>query len=378
MHIPKLIIIVSLFIGGFLMFSFSKNISDPTSYILSKMSDCYGQSGAGGCYKDVSADFLAHIPLKTIFEVFQEQEGKKEIFSSCHEAMHYIGRNEYKKEGKVGVALSKCSAVCFEGCFHGVVEGYVIENKLTLDNIAKKIPTICGQESDHSSPAIFSQCVHGIGHGLMLLTYNEVPQSLKLCDVLNSQREQNACYSGIFMENSNSSTNKDHPSKYVDLQNPLYPCNILDNQYKKMCYELQSFKFYEFTGRDWVKTFSMCGKLPNIYQDVCYKTLGSSQVGFTQNLEVMNNNCNLAPNEYKDACIRGVVTAFLARFGGDFSKSLQFCSIVKRNKESCYRQIGMSLREWTKDSKKIEEICAKISESEYENLCKDPKPTATL
>lgn len=374
MHIPKLIIIAALFIVVFLMFgSISRNISDPTNYILSKMSYCYKQKGIGSCYKNITHDFLAHIPLATIFKVFQENETREEIFASCHEVMHYVGRHVYEQEGKVGTALSKCSSVCFEGCLHGVVEGYVLKKNISLDAIANEIPNMCGKISDYDKPELFNQCIHGIGHAVMLLTQNEVPDSLKLCDVLKTREESELCYSGVFMENSNSSTNKDHPSKYVKKDDPFYPCAILDKKYKKMCYELQSFKAFEFENKDWMKTFALCNSIPSEYQSGCYKSLGSSQVGFTQDVMQMKQNCDMAPAQYRNICDLAIVSTLSTRYSGDSSKMIAFCLIVDlQSKKNCYSQMGASIRGWNTSQNKLRAICSKIPETLYRKWCEKP------
>ena len=375
MHIPKFIfLITALFIVGFLVFGYTpKNIPDPANYVLSKMSDCYKQKGTDSCYRNVAEDFFTHIPLEIIFKVFQENEARKEIFASCHEVMHYVGRHVYEQAGKVGTALSTCSSVCFEGCLHGVAEGYVLKKNITLDTVTNEIPSICGKISDYDKPALFNQCIHGIGHAMMLLTQNEVLDSLKFCDVLKTEKESELCYSGVFMENSNSSTNKDHPSKYIKKDDPFYPCDILDKKYKKMCYELQSFKIFEFENKDWIETFNLCNSIPLEYQSGCYKTLGSSQVGFTQDVMQMKNNCDLAPSQYKNICMMGIVSTLSTRYSGDSSRMITFCQIVNEdNKKNCYSQMGASLRGWNVDQNKLKTQCSKISESSYRRLCEEP------
>ena len=376
MHIPKFIFVVfALFIVGFLISNrTSKNISDPTSYIISKMNICYERRGTNSCYKDTAQDFLAHIPLKTMFKVFQDQEIKREIFASCHEVMHYVGRHVYEQAGRVRTALSTCSSVCFEGCLHGVVEGYVLKKNISLDTIANEIPNICGKISDYDKSELFNQCVHGIGHAVMLLTENEVPASLKLCEILKTEKESKLCYSGVFMENSNSSTNKDHPSKYIKKDDPFYPCTILDKKYKKMCYELQSFTVFECENKDWTKTFNLCASIPSEYQSGCYKTLGSSQVGFTQDVMQMKQNCDLAPTQHRNICGLGIISTLSTRYSGDPSRMIAFCLVVDlKSKKSCYSQMGASLRGWNSDQSKLKAICSEIPETAYRKLCEKPE-----
>lgn len=353
---------------------------DARNFILTAINDCYKKEGTNGCYKRLAQDIFARFPANLIFRIFEENESRPEMFTNCHEVMHYIGRDIYRKEGSVPNALGSCSHVCFEGCLHGVTEGFVLEKHLSIgtgndEQIASEIPTICGKREAYEKTQLFDQCIHGIGHAAMLLTENDVPRALKLCDFLRVVMENELCYSGVFMENSNSSTNKDHPSKYVKANDPFYPCAILEEKYRKMCYELQSFKLIEFIKNDWQKTFTMCSKIDRKYQAVCYKSLGSTQVGFTQDDEVRRKNCDFAPpGYYRDVCVRGVVGALATRYGGDVAKIISFCNIADAiNKKACYSQMGMSLMEWHRETGKVADLCSQIPDQSYQKFCKNPQ-----
>ena len=82
--------------------------------------------------------------------------------------------------------------------------------------IRREIATVCGKETDYAAPLTYRECVHGLGHGAMYITDSDLNQALALCNALSNQKDQEACYSGVFMENSSSSTNIDHPSKFID------------------------------------------------------------------------------------------------------------------------------------------------------------------
>ena len=76
-----------------------------------------------------------------------------------------------------------------------------------------EIPLVCGNEAEYEAPVVYFECTHGVGHGAMFVTEGDVPVSLKLCDALSGEAALHSCYSGVFMENSSSSTSQDHPSK---------------------------------------------------------------------------------------------------------------------------------------------------------------------
>ncbi|MEX2028139.1 MAG: hypothetical protein WD988_01400 [Candidatus Curtissbacteria bacterium] len=356
-----------------------KNNPEAKAHIISAMSKCYQLRGQNNCYKNAAQDAVRLFSVDDITRTIGESESTLEIYSECHTFMHFVGQEEYKRVKNLGQALSEGSFVCFEGYQHGVVEGYFVDQNISIEAgsaaLEKEIQNVCGKQDDYDKPELFSQCLHGIGHAAMFLTQNEVPMSLELCDMLQSDTKEEYCYSGVFMENSNSSTNKDHPSKYVDRNNPLYPCTILGERYLKMCYEMQSFKFFEYSGQDWPKTIALCDRIPREYQSGCFRTIGSTQVGFTQDFSGMKAVCDLIKNSASRAlCLKSIVTTLSTRFGGDVQRMSRFCNIVDPDfKNTCYSQIGLSLKQWIRDPEQINSLCQQILEEEYKKVCENPQ-----
>lgn len=346
--------------------------------LVDQIKTCQNLEKKSQCFQQMAQSWVDNYTISQINQEIQTHEFEPEIYADCHQIMHYVGRSSYKKIGDLGKTLALGTNVCFEGFDHGAVEGYVIENGIDADdpNISNIIPKICGPDTNFEKRELFQQCNHGIGHAMMLLTNNNLPRSLKLCDYLNEPMNQSYCYSGVFMENSNSSTNKDHPSKFYKADDPFYPCTILDHKYQATCYELQSFKFYEYANLDWPKTFSMCQQVPQEFQDLCYKTQGSYQVGFSQDYKVMKENCELAPKNSINTCVAGTVGTIITRFGPNIQMATNYCSILgTENKNACYNQLGLSLTVWTTSKEDIQNWCAAIEEEIYKKICLNPKTT---
>lgn len=354
------------------------------SDMLSKIHVCFEKTaGKTSCYKEAADDILKHTSLQKALSFLEKNQIKPEIFQSCHEMAHFLGRTQYSQIKDVGKALSDCLPICFSGCYHGVLEQYLIDKNLSFDNqydsrLAKEVPGLCGKREGYEQRELYNQCLHGLGHALMFLTDNELPKSLKLCDELksaadnlNKMSDGEWCYSGAFMENSTSSTNKDHPSKYLSRVDPMYPCNILDEKYLDMCYALQSFYFADFVNYDWRKTFQLCQKVPYLYQATCFRSIGQNLVGFTQDLNLIKTNCGLTQEvETEKYCIQGVILALNSKYGGDYSRMVQFCSIIDtKYKKSCYTQLGLSVRDWLKSDHDLAKVCTSITEEEYRSDC---------
>lgn len=354
-----------------------KTSEDPNAYIRSQMLICYRNGGRDDCYKNVATVLFSQFSLREILDRFAQTEKAVEVFSRCHEVAHFLARMTYEEKKNIPQVFSQCTFTCHGGCYHGAMEAYLMEKKITEtgdveERLRNEMATVCGKSEDYETPLTFRECVHGLGHAAMFVTEQEVPQALHLCDALSIQEEREGCYSGVFHENSSSSTNTAHPAKYIRKDNLLYPCNILDERYLSLCYRYQSSYFAFFlTNHDWGKTMELCKKVPEKYWRECFQTIGTNQVGFTQDFSVMRANCDLAPTEeLKSVCISGVVISLAGRYINEGDRIMQFCLHVNEaQKESCFRQMGVSIVAWSKDTENPKRICSSIGIHQYSTWC---------
>ncbi len=348
-------------------------------YVAAEMALCYSTND-NNCYKQVAQLFYWQFGTTRILNVFKDTESQKEVFARCHEAAHYIGRMTYDDRGSVAYSYEKGNDACWGGFYHGVIEQYFKSKNIDpfqADHatLVNHIHAVCGNQEDFSAPRIYAECLHGIGHAMMFITDADVPKSLEFCDALPTQENREICYSGVFMENSSSSTNLDHPTKYLKADDPMYPCTILDMRYARVCYEYQSSYFAELSQWDWAKTGALCAKVPSDFQQGCYSVMGSNQVGYTQDLQQMIDHCQLAGSEeHQNQCINGVVNALGARYVGDANRMLEFCNIVPKNfKDFCFTGMGTASGGWSKDAHTQTEACAIINDKQYADACRSAR-----
>ena len=329
---------------------------DINSYTRGVMKKCYETDGRDGCYKQVADVLYSQFGLAQTLKVFKENEQFTEIYARCHETTHYLSRLEYEKQKSISKVYAQCDSTCHGGCYHGTLEAYLKENSHA--NFAK----VCGSEKDYQKPIEFNECLHGMGHAAMFVTDMELKQSLKLCDTISNQEYKERCYTGVFMENSSSSTSFDHASIYIKKGDPFYPCNILEEKYLSLCWQYQSSYFSIINGQDWEKVAGLCLQIPKEYQDRCFRTIGTNQVGFTQSLETMKKDCDLMPSgHFKNVCVEGVVSSLSYRFVGDMQKMIDFCLLTdSQNKESCFKQIGNGVLDWDNNRDVAKSQCQKI------------------
>lgn len=353
---------------------FIENGEDAPDYIKSQMGTCFRNDNQNKCYKAVADLFVDQFPVEVILEEFSEGERSQEIFSRCHETTHYLGRRAFEIEGSVPKLFSKGTSSCWGGFYHGVIEGYFEAKKLYTNPdrtlLSEEIKNVCGNRKDFEIPRIFGECVHGIGHALMFISNSDLPQSLRWCDELpESSRE--TCYGGVFMENSSSSTSSDHPTQYIKADDPLYPCNMLSEQYLSACYKYQSSYFARLANWDWVKNAELCMKVPEAHQASCFRIVGTNQVGSTQEPPKMYKICQSMPTlSSKKECVNGVINGLSGRYLGDPSKMTEFCNLADDELKSiCWESIGNSTSDWSTKKDQADVVCV-AQESTLADICR--------
>lgn len=346
-------------------------LSDENSYIRKQLKLCFDRGGRDGCYKK-AADFLYNqFGLKKSLELLKNNEQFEEVYARCHEVTHYLSRNEFEKVQSINKVYSQCDSTCHGGCYHGTLEAYLKDKGLDKEGVKREFAKICGVRDEYSSPLVFNECLHGLGHAAMFITDMDLLTSLSYCDLISGGDGRERCFGGVFMENSSSSTSFDHKSQFIKADDLFYPCNSLEEKYQPLCWRYQSSYFAEISKNNWPKVVDLCLKIPKLYQEECFRTIGTNQVGFTQDSLVMKANCELAPEgNLQNICIVGVVSSFAYRFVGDSSKMINFCSLVsKQDQEDCFRQIGASFLDWTNDKAVAKNECRKIPDPKGIDWC---------
>ncbi len=346
----------------------------PQAFLTNLMQTCLNLGSSDHCYQQVAYLLSREFSLKDSLALLQTNEDNPAVYARCHEVTHYLSRTEYTKTQSIPQVYASCNSTCHGGCYHGVLEQYLKDTNLSPNSqqITQTIAQLCSQVRNTALPLVLYECFHGLGHAAMFVTDMEVPLSLKLCDSLDDQANRDRCYGGVFMENSSSSTSTTHPGKYVKADDPMYPCNILDERYLRLCYRYQSSHFALITGHNWSQTADLCLKVPQEYQLDCFRTIGTNQVGFTQDLNIMKSNCQLMPTpEFQSICISGVIASFAYRFVGDLEKMVAFCSQVSSDhKPTCFSQIGTSLKDWIATPTQAQALCNQIPNPQYATWCK--------
>ncbi len=299
-----------------------------------------------GCYEDYYRALVKSKGVAAAFTDLKQRYNENAYVSSqCHPITHVIGGTATELYPDVGQAYTKGDSFCWSGYYHGVMEGVI--GKISRDDLDGKINGICANIPGKSSYSFdYYNCVHGLGHGVMAISSNELFESLKLCDNLVGGWEQSSCHGGAFMENV-IVDNKNHFTKYLKPSEPLYPCTAVDDKYKTTCYLMQTSYMLKVTAGDFKKVFQLCSTVGS-YSPICYQSLGRDASGRSiSNVEQTKATCALGEGyDQKSNCIVGAVKDFISYHHSDV-QAKQLCNAIEED---------------------LRAICLSTTESYYKNF----------
>ena len=226
------------------------------------------------CYEQRYRDLIRDYGVDAAFDELKDELSINEFArSNCHLLTHFIGRAAADLSGDVGTVYSHGDNFCGSGYYHGAMEAIVA--KVGPDKILEKANSLCDNLDGYQKYSFdHYNCAHGLGHGFMDIKDNELFDSLETCDVLADSWERNRCYGGVFMENVIAKDRPGHSSKYLKADQPLYPCEVVENRYKNECYQRQTSYALEIQGNNFAKVFDLCTQVKDDFRLACYQGLG--------------------------------------------------------------------------------------------------------
>ncbi len=251
----------------------------------------------------------------------------KDTYGDCHQTAHRAGHYAYEFFGDQ--AFQTCRSECHSGCYHGAVEAYFAEHG--TKNLEHDLPTIC---QDSLNGFFSHQCIHGVGHGLMAWTSNDLPRALESCNLLPNL--QDSCWSGVFMENivaADPNVPDKHETQFLT-DDPHYPCTMVEEKYKNTCYFLQTSRVIQLFPGNFQKVAEFCAEAPEAHQRACYGSMGRDVGGtYRENPEAAINACYfiLRPENRRE-CLGGAVQDFYWDPSGEKAAE-KFCNLLRDSEE---------------------------------------------
>jgi hypothetical protein len=163
----------------------------------------------------------------------------------------------------------------------------------------------------------------------MLLYDDDLFKSLDACSSLTGEWEQSSCSGGVFMENIMIES-RGGISLYLKPEDPIYPCNAVQEIFKSQCYLMQTSHMLTAVGDDFNKVFKLCETVEESYRDTCYQSLGRDASGRSvSDATITKTTCSLAPDERAlQNCVIGAVKDFISFHHSDV-QAKKFCALFK-------------------------------------------------
>lgn len=363
--LPTAIISLFLFIYlGTAPFYHEKSATPKTTAevrLISRQISKYCMSLDANCWEEkVEKELLANYSINQVLIALYDFDQ----YFSCHAFTHFVGRTLYRQTRSIADSYAQIDFTCHGGTYHGVIEAYLDEKKIKISQLSgQKLRAICedSQRLTNKNPnQVYTECLHGFGHAFMFITDSDLLESLKFCDRLLTHGEEERCYGGAFMENSTSSTNSDHPTKWLKKDDKFYPCNILADHYQRQCYYYQANYLIKLTIHNYPSVFAHCDGLLTSNRYQCILGLGANLAGFSRQAGISGaaKICSLGRNDAKNICVEGAIRSLMARYGGNIDNVLKFCRYVEDSfKNGCLSELAYVASGWGLGYQKIETIC---------------------
>lgn len=295
---------------------------------------CYEQALGNVAFKDG--------PKPALKQFARLIEANPVVSVGCHRMAHMIGSAALARyEDNVPRAFAEGDSTCWSGYYHGILERAFLGTSSKAE-MGEKAQGICEDADMRKDLWITYQCVHGLGHGLMIRSGYAVPTALEICDLLKTEWDQLSCYGGVFMENISTSYGTKSPwLKDGDL---VYPCASVEDKYRQSCYLMVTSRILQANGYDWQETIALCRTQGEPWRDTCFQSLGRDASGSTQQTPAkINELCRLTADAPADeaACFDGAARDVAANYSSA-ERGREVCVLAPgASKPRCYWGLGV-------------------------------------
>jgi mono/diheme cytochrome c family protein len=280
------------------------------------------------------------------------------VQADCHRIAHRMGSAALTRYAdRVAPAFVAGSPICASGYYHGIIErAFLGQPAARLATVARQL---CSDPQINAKRFLTYQCIHGLGHGLMIYSGYDLPRSLRTCDQLQSGFQRVSCSGGVFMENFNSSYGV--TSKYLRADDPIYPCNAVAERHKLYCYLLVTANILRLDGGDLRRTADACRRSEPAWVSTCYESFGRDASGIAgKDAGQALASCRLARRHEGD-CLYGVAREIVNADAGG-ARAGRFCALTRaRFRDRCYAGVGSVLASIEPTARRLLGACRAVS-----------------
>jgi mono/diheme cytochrome c family protein len=285
-------------------------------------------------------------------------ESSSAVRADCHRIAHRMGSAALTRfHDRVAPAFIAGSPVCASGYYHGIIERAFLGQP--ADRLATVARQLCSDPQINAQRFLTYQCIHGLGHGLMIYSGYDLPGSLRTCDALQTGFARVSCSGGVFMENFNSSYGV--TSKYLRANDPIYPCNAVAERHKLYCYMLVTANILRVNGGDLARTADACLRSEAPWVSTCYESFGRDASGIAgKSAKLALVSCRLARRHEGD-CLYGVAREIVNADAGG-ARGGRFCAQTRAPfRDRCYAGVGSVLASIEPTARELRGACRAVS-----------------
>ncbi len=330
-----------------------------------KLSDCDAQA----CYEQAFGNVAYYRGPKAALALFaHEMAVNKAVEAGCHRIAHKIGSAALVRDhGNIPEAFAAGSSICWSGYYHGILERafYGISTQAGLIKAARRV---CTSPSLQRNQWLLYQCVHGLGHGLMISTGYDLPFALHVCDKLQTSWDQTSCTGGVYMENVNAAngTSIGFKTPWVRSNDLVYPCDApVAKGHELYCYLMVTSRILAANGYDFKGAARICAGVASAWVATCFQSYGRDADGSTRQDPVrVRQLCALA-GRWESECIYGAVRDMTANYAGGGRASV-FCNQVDATfRAYCFDGLGTILGTLKATTPDRTAACRQVTPSRY-------------
>lgn len=268
-------------------------------------------------------------PDSAVNQLKMESEKDPATLYYCHDLMHDIGKAAIVNLKDFSKAAAFQDATCVSGYIHGVLQEYFS----TATDVYKAMGAVCDEHKKENYYAW--ECYHGVGHGLMYYSENNLPESIERCTIYPELFARSACTNGVYMENF-TADEKSHSTVYRKPQDPFYPCRVQKEEYKSGCYQSAPIYYLSLNNYDYKSALEWCKDAGEDFRRICYSGIGSQAVRRNvQNIKFVESICKSGDNQQKSWCIAGMINYYIGHYGS-IEIAEELCSkFDRKNQRTC-------------------------------------------
>ncbi len=325
--------------------------------------ECQAMEGdSRACYEQAFGNLAYRTSAKqALGEAVTRGAKVTEISADCHRIAHTIGAAVLaREEGDVSVALAEGDSTCWSGFYHGLLERALAPARSTGE-LGRLIRDLCDPRGKEWPAFTHYQCLHGIGHGLMLRTGYQRDVSLDLCTRLPDAWSQQSCDGGVFMEGFSPSLG-DKPPPW-DPAKPLEPCPSVVEKHKLYCYLQVADNLVRGTNYDWEKVAAACEtEQVKEWRNYCFQSVGRQASGNNYGRpSAVAALCARMGVHGEPDCVYGAARD-IASQAASGAPAATFCrKVAPRLQSRCYEGVGTIIATLETKERAIRERCAAIT-----------------